>query len=215
MRMRTSACAGGSGVGQAMVRAGDHPGKSLPSPRAPSPPRHPLSCLLPGLLRRLVTHLALEGPAAQAHPCSVRFSRWIFTAETGLAAVPPGCSASGPPGVLHGKGEATNGVAGFSDVLLDLQPPVNLLFWAPCFALSSPRDLTKRQGLRLKPPADSSCVSPDQTSRASACNESLPGIHRGPQGQTLPPPPAPPPLLWEVDGSSILCLFMFPVWKSP
>nr|XP_017534884.2 uncharacterized protein LOC108409053 isoform X3 [Manis javanica] len=175
MRMRTSACAGGSGVGQAMVRAGDHPGKSLPSPRAPSPPRHPLSCLLPGLLRRLVTHLALEGPAAQAHPCSVRFSRWIFTAETGLAAVPPGCSASGPPGVLHGK----------------------------------------RQGLRLKPPADSSCVSPDQTSRASACNESLPGIHRGPQGQTLPPPPAPPPLLWEVDGSSILCLFMFPVWKSP
>lgn len=61
MRMRTSACAGGSGVGQAVVRAGDHPGKSLPSPRAPSPPRHPLSCLLPGLLRRLVTHLALEG----------------------------------------------------------------------------------------------------------------------------------------------------------
>lgn len=116
---------------------------------------------------------------------------------------------------LAAQGEATNGVAGFSDVLLDLQPPVNLLFWAPCFALSSPRDLTKRQGLRLKPPADSSCVSPDQTSRASACNASLPGIHRGPQGQTLPPPPAPPPLLWEVDGSSILCLFMFPVWKSP
>ncbi|XP_036775943.2 uncharacterized protein LOC118929691 [Manis pentadactyla] len=115
---------------------------------APSPPWHPMSRLLPRLLRRLITHLALEGPAAQAHPCSVRFSRWIFRAETGLGAIPPGCSASGTPGVLHGK----------------------------C------------QGLRLKPPADSSGVSLDQTSRASACNEPPPGIHRGPQGQTLLPP---------------------------